>query len=132
MHRIPDDEGLGKGRNQIALVSLPSSSSKHVTSLSRLLWTLAGGMRRNEEELLPSRSPFGAETAWEPFEATGQRRGLSLSWKACRVKSRASGAQQPGFRSCQGHGLVMRPRASYLSSLSPRGHPFRNGGGNRT
>lgn len=35
--RIPNDDGRGGRMDQIALASLPSSNSKHVTSLRRLL-----------------------------------------------------------------------------------------------
>lgn len=41
------------------------------------------------------------------------------------VKSRASGAQQPGFKSWQDHSLVVSPWASYQTSQSLNGPIFK-------
>lgn len=41
----------------------------------------AGGMRKNEKQLLPSRSPFSAADSLVTINATKQRRGLSCPWK---------------------------------------------------
>lgn len=128
MCRIPDGDSGNRRTDQITLASRPpGSSSKHATCFSGLLsctspraprWRTEG----KQETALAFEVPLSAGDSLVTIDCSkAEQRPLPPAEVGLQVKSRASGAHRPRFKSCQAHCLVMWPRTSYLSSLKVGG-----------